>query len=449
MVFSLKKLTPTEEETIEEITRMENEAMDNETDEEVDIEEKKLESEEVKFQWSVPDKQKEDKRLIKRLPIFLKYVLYIIAGWAVLAIPGLISFFLFSEPAPGGISATSIFTSENNSASGRVATGFKIESLPAFFYCLFLAISWFYLWIILYASRIVPETLIRITNLVTRLFSVPEAGIMITHYLDYMKALSRYLSITFYALANTIVWALMFPRSGTKPSNEVISQIFSFFLIASIIWTIEKLLLHLFSAQFHQRAYAERLDKIQYSADVLERLSRGVRVLKQQGGFTFFGSSKNSSENDLNQGRKGSNFNIEKAAQKAAHIAASKVKDVGSGLASVGKALAGLDLANRSSIKSFGDPYKLAKRLFLGIRRDGSQSLFLQDFEPFFESLDESVEAFKVFDSDGNGDVTRAEFRAGIVEIYQDADSLEASILQSTHAMQKIDSIMKVYPLFI
>jgi hypothetical protein len=71
--------------------------------------------------------------------------------------------------------------------------------------------------------------------------------------------------------------------------------------------------------------------------------------------------------------------------------------------------------------------------------------LFLQDFEEFFDDLDEAVEAFKVFDGDSNGDVTRAEFRKGIVDIFENADTLEASILQSNSAMGKIDNIMMFF----
>jgi hypothetical protein len=90
----------------------------------------------------------------------------------------------------------------------------------------------------------------------------------------------------------------------------------------------------------------------------------------------------------------------------------------------------------------------LAKRLFIGIRNGDSTALFLQDFEPFYDDLDETVEAFKVFDADGNGDVTRAEFRQGIVGIYENADTLEASILQSNSAMTKIDAIMLVWLIY-
>jgi hypothetical protein len=256
--------------------------------------------------------------------------------------------------------------------------------------------------------------------------------------LDYLSAIRQYLAYVFFNFANLIVWTLMFPVNEDKPSNETIARIFGFLFTSSIIYAIEKLFLHIFSARFQLRAYADRMEKIIKSTLVLEKLSRGVRKRKTMQNFPgLFSDSKNSSESDLaNQGRKASQFNFEIAA---------KAKEIGSGLLDVSKALAGIDLNSSLGIKSFGDPYKLSKRLFIGIRTGSSQSLFLQDFEEFFDDLDEAVEAFKVFDGDSNGDVTRAEFRKGIVDIFENADTLEASILQSNSAMGKIDNIMMFF----
>jgi hypothetical protein len=104
----------------------------------------------------------------------------------VLAIPALVSFFYFTKRVvdEGDLGSPLDFSlaSQGNLVFSRFeATGFAIEALPAFFYTVFLAISWFYLWVIRYAALIFPETLIRITNLIARLFNASEAGFRLTH----------------------------------------------------------------------------------------------------------------------------------------------------------------------------------------------------------------------------------------------------------------------------
>ena len=96
-----------------------------------------------------------------------------------MAIPGLISFFLFSERISD--EEFDVFAPQsrnlNISSTGDVvfnsyrATGFAIERLPVFFYAFFFAISWGALWGLKYASIIVPEILIRLVNLVTGPFN--------------------------------------------------------------------------------------------------------------------------------------------------------------------------------------------------------------------------------------------------------------------------------------
>ena len=75
--------------------------------------------------------------------------------------------------------------------------------------------------------------------------------------------------------------------------------------------------------------------------------------------------------------------------------------------------------------------------------------LVLQDFEPFFPDNEKAVAAFAIFDIDGNGDITRLEFRNTIIAIYRSSDSLEASMSQSRQAIDKLNSIMMVFLQFL
>jgi hypothetical protein len=212
--------------------------------------------------------EKQAESRFSRIPLLFRYFIFILCGWIVLAIPGLISFFFYSKRVTE-LNTAFKFSALNFTSQGDVvfehyaAKGFSIEGYPAFFYTAFLAISWFYLWVILYATRVLPIILVRLTNLLASTFNTLEAGVAVTHCkyhdsnlidISYLTSLRIYLSITFYCLANVIAWALMFPDTSSKPSNLIISQIFSLLLIGSIVWSIEKLFLQIFTKEFNNRA---------------------------------------------------------------------------------------------------------------------------------------------------------------------------------------------------
>jgi hypothetical protein len=128
-----------EEETIEEITKAEELAMEDETDEEIDEPEK-----DKVWKWSVEEEEQET-GVVSRLPVLVQYIVYVLIGWAVLALPGLISFFLYTERVTEtrtnpflDFSALNFTASNDVVFDAYVAKGFSIEGYPAWFYCTFL-----------------------------------------------------------------------------------------------------------------------------------------------------------------------------------------------------------------------------------------------------------------------------------------------------------------------
>jgi hypothetical protein len=97
------------------------------------------------FEWRVETQA--PRRGINKLyniPILIRYILYIIMGWAILAIPGLISFYLFTRRVVDeNIFEKNLplnFTSNGDIVFERFTeNGFAIEGFPAFFYCVYLA----------------------------------------------------------------------------------------------------------------------------------------------------------------------------------------------------------------------------------------------------------------------------------------------------------------------
>jgi hypothetical protein len=214
-----------------------------------------------------------------------------------------------------------------------------------------------------------------------------------------------------------ITWAIMFPTNSDKPANVTISLVLSTVLLSSIVWTSEKFILQFFRSQFHQRAYFDRIEKIDKISDVLERLSKGLRKRaakedkKKEAAklnemrvneATGLGIKKSQSLEEVVIGGSTPTLNSPRRSPNA--LFAQKAKDIGTGIYEISKATFGLDLnSTGGGIRHFGDPYKLAKKLFLGLRKGQASTLYMKDFEPFFVDIIERVEAFKIFDGDENG----------------------------------------------
>jgi Ca2+-binding EF-hand superfamily protein len=71
---------------------------------------------------------------------------------------------------------------------------------------------------------------------------------------------------------------------------------------------------------------------------------------------------------------------------------------------------------------------KLARKLFEGLDEDKGGVLTRDEFEPYFKNRAEAIEAFKVFDKDGNGDIDRKEMRNAVSRIYRERRALATSL---------------------
>jgi hypothetical protein len=144
------------------------------------------------FEWLSKPLGASENRGMTKLHILVRYIIYILIGWTLLAIPGLISFFLFTKRVVEErvfLPNTPLsFTSSGDIVFERyIADGFSIEGFPVFIYCVFLAArysgliksSWMFFWFCLYAFIVIPEIIVRITNLVCEALDAKQTAIKI------------------------------------------------------------------------------------------------------------------------------------------------------------------------------------------------------------------------------------------------------------------------------
>lgn len=97
---------------------------------------------------------------------------------------------------------------------------------------------------------------------------------------------------------------------------------------------------------------------------------------------------------------------------------------------------------------------KVAKKLFYSlafphgmpasIEDEAKISLEYKHFAPYFATPDEAEKAFAVFDADGNGNLTRREFRDTVLRIYKERKALAQSVRDTSQALGKIDTMLLI-----
>ncbi|KAF9351240.1 hypothetical protein BGX26_010720 [Mortierella sp. AD094] len=110
----------------------------------------------------------------------------------------------------------------------------------------------------------------------------------------------------------------------------------------------------------------------------------------------------------------------------------------------INRRLHGIALANKSSptkdIGSTANAKRLAKTLFYNLQSSGDE-LVVQDFYPYFDTVEEAKEAFAIFDKDGNGDISKSEMKEKIFYVYKERKDLHTSLRDLSQAVGKLDVI--------
>ncbi|KAG8963319.1 hypothetical protein FRC03_003149 [Tulasnella sp. 419] len=93
---------------------------------------------------------------------------------------------------------------------------------------------------------------------------------------------------------------------------------------------------------------------------------------------------------------------------------------------------------------------KLARDLYHAFRADRKRTYLIpSDFYPAYSTPEEAKDAFRVFDKDDNGDITRAEIKTTVVKVYKERRFLARSLRDVSAAVTTLDRIMLVAAMII
>ncbi|CAE6475653.1 unnamed protein product [Rhizoctonia solani] len=94
-------------------------------------------------------------------------------------------------------------------------------------------------------------------------------------------------------------------------------------------------------------------------------------------------------------------------------------------------------------IGSAKEAKKVARDIYHNLKQDRRRNYLIpSDFFPAYATPDEARAAFKVFDKDGNDDITRAEIKTMCVKVYRERRFLSRSMKDISAAIQTLDKIL-------
>jgi len=216
----------------------------------------------------------------------------------------------------------------------------------------------------------------------------------------------------------------------------IFQQILGCLIIFTGIISLEKFTIQLIALRFHRKAYKDRLKEMKYALWVLDRLDRAQKRDNTLTGlanltpFALIRKAKNRMDSMPPQ-------------ESPTPSRASTFSD-----------------DNREKTKWFTLEYedadvnsilyarKLAKKLFdaLGSERE---FLVVRDFHPYFDSQVEAEKAFRLFDKDNNGDITKREMRDCVIYIYKERKALMRALQDMSQVVGSLDRTLFVLALVI
>ncbi|KAJ3035964.1 hypothetical protein HDV00_003258 [Rhizophlyctis rosea] len=87
---------------------------------------------------------------------------------------------------------------------------------------------------------------------------------------------------------------------------------------------------------------------------------------------------------------------------------------------------------------------KLAKKLFASLGGRVKGYLTIEDFEPYFPNIESASAAFAIFDSDGNGSLTRRELKDSVIHMYKDRRGLFRALRDLSQAVGKLNRVFYI-----
>ena len=370
---------------------------------------------------------------IYNFSLITRYLLCVFPLAIIIAVPIIVGATIRHDPSIGGVQMVWLFT--------------WIECV------------WLSLWISKLWAKALPtvfQTLCGIVSSGTR------------KYVQVLKALEIPLSLVGWALAS---WATFIPLMTCNPDQRrqnggrcaphqrwqtTVSNVAAAFLVASLVFLVEKLLILMISMNYHRKQFASKIKTSKHNIHLLSLLYDASRALFPTHCPEF--AEEDHVINDSligSRSKKGAHSQTGSATpMKIVHNVAIVSDKITSAFGNVAQEIIGRDVFNPTAAHSIvitalekhHSCEALAKRLWMSFVVEGREALFREDLIEVLgeEHQQEAEEAFNAIDADLNGDISLDEMIMAVAQFGRDRHSIANSVHDVDQAIKVLDQLLQV-----
>ncbi|KAH7250131.1 Mechanosensitive ion channel-domain-containing protein [Fusarium redolens] len=346
---------------------------------------------------------------LRKFPRFVRYVVYLIPGAAILLIPVLLGAFALKS-------------------DGKRR---DVNGVDLMWFGIWLEIVWGVLWVSRMITSLLPPTF----KLVAKLLGSTNAK----KWKDIGYQLDLHTAVFLWFLAILISFEptmLNHNFRDRKPNwvNIMNKVIIALFTLATLNF-VEKILIQWIAFTFHQRTYATRIDNNKADIGQLVHLYEHAKAHNEKTDY-FFQRGSNSASG------------AQTPLQTLQDNARNAWNKVGYVAGRVGNDLIGRKVDSNHPrrvvnelLKTMSTAHTLARLIYRCAVKEGEDLVYLEDMERIFETEEEAEAAFMMFDKDMNGDISLDEFEAVCNEIHLEKKAIAASLKDLDSVIKKLDKV--------
>ncbi|KAH7008505.1 Mechanosensitive ion channel-domain-containing protein [Ilyonectria destructans] len=351
---------------------------------------------------------------LRKFPRFVRYLVYVFPGAALLLIPVLLGALAFNtkDRAVGGTGGVYIM-----------------------WFGIWLEIVWGSLWVSRMITSLMPWTF----QAVAKLFGSTTSK----KWRDIGAELDLHTALFLWMLAVLISFmpTINDHRVPSKPEVEqkwigiVNKVIIALFTLATLNF-VEKILIQWIATSFHQRTYATRIDNNKADISQLVELFEYAKAHNAEPDY-FWQRGNSASASGTQTPMQTLQDNARQALSKVGYVAGR-----------VGNDLIGRKVNNNHPRKVISELLRttasaqtLARLIYRSVVKDGRELVYLEDLQAIFHTEEEAECAFYLFDKDLNGDISLEEMEAVCNEIHLEKKAIAASLKDLDSVIKKLDKV--------
>ncbi|OAA41703.1 Mechanosensitive ion channel family protein [Metarhizium rileyi] len=354
---------------------------------------------------------------LKKFPRFVRYLVYLFPGAALLLIPVLLGAFRY------------------NDGSNLVGGDGGVELM---WFGIWLEIVWASLWVSRMLTSLLPHIFHGIATILGS--TTTKKWRDIGAQLELHTALFLWFLAILISFKPTVdghqVGAPDKDKSGNDWVDIVNKVIVSLFVLFTLNF-VEKILIQWIATSFHQRTYSTRIENNKGDIRQLVQLFEFAKAKLEDTDKFWQGHDGNSNASGAQTPMANFHEGARQVLGKVGHVAGRVGNDLIGRKVNVNQPRKVVS----ELLRTTSSAHTLARLIYRSVVREDRDTVYPEDLKQVFATQEEIDAAFGVFDKDLNGDISIDEFEAVCNEIRLEKKAIAASLKDLDSVIQKLDKV--------